>query len=494
MNREREKLARLALFSADDNEWASALERAGGPLEKLRAYVDADSHDWLRLDRAELIGSSNYVWPWELDVREQTAGPLLGLSPEDAVIESFRAFYFGLEWLRACSIVRISRTAQSRVMVSLAHDGFAAGLNQWRRGQSLGLAELTTRLVASKGQTFSWPARLEDSSAGRLIHSNLRIQHSEINGAVVDTTFVNCDFRGTLFHGCTFDGVTFVNCILDDVQFARCSVVGEPAHAPDPPGHEKSLPGYIVRASVSHARSIAWFRGGSLCDSFLYSATAGLPAMAVEQPQNAELAALIPADGRGLALLGGRISSLKFRSCSFAEAGQILVSQAAGTSVEFADQEMLRLRCEKVTLRGLTITTPLEHLDVLHKPTEDQNSFQLEFDNSLLTNLWFSPEMAGHASFANCLVWQLFNAGDGRLKIGFDAKSGFVGLINVAVENLPMAAPSQVTLGTMAERVAFARNKIDYRAHPTSDEVQELLLTIDRVSPSFLRTRLPTQA
>lgn len=495
MNRQREMLARLALFSADHDEWQAALDRAEEALGILRSRVDAADDNWLSVDRSELLPRDPRVWPWDLDPKEQTAGPLMGARPEDAVFESFRAYYFGLEWLRACSIVRISRTAGSRVMVSLVHDGFAEGLDRWRQSQRLGLAELTTRLVATKGHSFAWPPRPKQAPVGRIIHSNVRIQHSEIGGSVVDTTFVNCDFKGTLFQDCTFEGVTFVNCILDDVQFTRCAIVGLPRPFDVEPDIEdsRSLPGYLVPATAPHVRSIGWYRGISVDVLKLHSATAGLPALPVEVEDHAADATTIPTEGAGLSIVGGRISSLKFRHCEFFDGGGILMSQAAGTSVEFADQDQLRLRCDAVALRALTFTTPLEPLTPLplpptqssRRPIRASKQFELDFADALLSNIWFSQGMRGRIGFVNCLVWQLFKASDDQLAISFRESSGFVGLVNVAGARGLLDAPSQHGLGAAAEKVDFARSRIDYRAHPTLEEVLQLEMTIRSVSPSF---------
>ncbi len=169
------------------------------------------------------------------------------------------------------------------------------------------------------------------------------------------------------------------------------------------------------------------------------------------------------------------------------------MSQAAGTSVEFADQDQLRLRCDAVTLRALTFTTPLEPLTRLplpstrsrRRPKRGITPFELVFHDALLSNIWFSQGMRGRIRFVNCLIWQLFNAGDDRLAIHFSDDSGFVGLVNVSGARGALDAPSQDGLGRAAERVDFARSRIDYRAHPTNDEVRELEATIRRVSPSF---------
>lgn len=496
VNRERDVLARLALFSADHQEWEAPLIGAEDALAKLRSRVDAAGDDgWLSLDRFELLPRAALVWPWDLDPREQTAGPLIGARPEDAIFESFRAYYFGLEWLRACSIVRISRTSRSRVMVSLVHDGFAEGLNRWRQGHRLGLGELTTRLVATKGQSFAWPTRPEQVPARPSIHSNLRIQHSEITGRIIDTIFANCDFKGTLFQDCTLEGVTFVNCILDDVQFTRCAIVGTPTRFDVEPdiSDTHSLPGYLIPATAPHVRSIAWYRGMSVAALELHSATAGLPALPVENSSHVGAATALATAGAGLSILGGRISSLKFRQCEFFDDGGILMSQAAGTSVEFADQHQLRLQCDAVTLRGLTFTTPLEPLKPLtlppnelgRRPKRGIDQFELHFDHALLSNIWFSQDMRGRVTFANCLVWQLFNAGNHGLVIDFSDDTGFVGLINVAGARDGLDVPSQDGLGTAAEQVDFARRRIDYRAHPTADEMLELTSTIRLVTPSF---------
>lgn len=501
VNREREQLALLALFGADSDEWTEALARAADGVSRLRSRVDASTDDdWLSTDRYELLPRSTLVWPWDLDPQEQTSGPLLGTRPEDAVFESFRAYYFGLEWLLACSMIRISRTARSRVMVSLVHDGFAEGLNLWRRDRRLGLSELTTRIVATRGHRFLWPPRPSKNHAEFAIHSNLRIQHSEITGRILDTTFLNCDFRGTLFQDCAFEGVTFVNCILDDVQFSRCPIIGVPTRFVARSGDvdSDSLPGYLVPATAPHVQSISWYRGLSSGALELYSATAGLPALPVESHDDAVGATAIPTQGSGLAFLGGRISSLKFRHCEFFNDAWILMSEAAGTSVEFSDQDQLRLECDAVTLRAVTFTTPLEPLEPLplpptksaRRPNREVKRFELNFNDALLSNIWFSQGMHGRVAFVNCLVWQLFNASDHGLEIRFSDDSGFVGLVNVAGARESLDAPSVAGLGNAANRVDFARSRIDYRAHPTAEEVQQLKATIGRISPSFFRSQL----
>lgn len=487
VTQERGRLAHLSLSTHGIDLPTAVLNDAEKALTTLRQHVDdeyasrraaiAPITDWLRADRNMFLApvKGRKFWPWMLDPDEVTAGPVLGMRLADAVFESYRAFYFGLEWLRASSLVRVSITARGQTMVSLVHDGFAAGLELWRDEREMSLDDLTTRLLATKGQSIVWPGPSRPLTPNGLVHSNLRMQHCTIEGDITRTTFVNCDFKGTVFR-CRLEGVAFVNCMLDDAQFVGCTILGR---APQPEViAQPMLPGFIVQASVPHANSIAWYRGAKTTDKLLYSPTAGLPALPVSSPAHANATQVVPPRA-GLTLLGGRISSLTMRNCDFGDDGRIVLAEVAGTSIEFAEQECVRIEAVRCALRGVTFTRPVRP-DRVGLPSE------IAFFDCVIINLWIGSGLKGVTRFRECIAWQLFNAPVRAMRVEFDKKTAYMGAVN-APSAFPAALyPVQDRLGPAADLVRMASARIDYRSHPVPHELDELERSIRLVSPTFL--------
>lgn len=489
ITQERGRLAQLAL-STNGVQLPTALPQdAAKALATLRRQVDGEHDsrssgsasiaDWLHADRSEFLApvSGRRFWPWMLDPDEVTAGPVLGMRLADAVFESYRAFYFALEWLRASSLVRVSTTAGGQAMVSLVHDGFASGLELWRDNHATTLGDLTTRLLATKGQSIAWPQPTRDSGANGLVHSNLRMQHCSIEGTITDTTFVNCDFKGTVFR-CRLAGVTFVNCMLDEAQFVGCTIVGRAPRPKIAAPIDDALPGFRIEASIAHVNSIAWYRGAGSSDDLLYSPTAGLPSLPITAGAHVS-AQLVEPSRAGLTLLGGRISSLTMRNCDFGQNGRIVLAEVAGTSIEFAEQESVRIEALRCALRGVSVTRPV-------KPKRGSVPSELTFVDCRIINLWVGTGLSGVTRLQNCIAWQLFNAAGRWMRVEFDDDTLYSGALNAPSAIPPAPYPSQDRLGTAAAEVRAASAKIDYRSHPVKHELHNLERSIRLVCPSFI--------
>lgn len=488
VTQERGRLAQLSLATNGVQLPTALPQEAEMALATLRGHVDRECEsrrsgstsitDWLQADRNEFLPpvSGRRFWPWMLDPDEVTSGPVFGMRLADAVFESHRAFYFALEWLRASSLVRVSTTARGKVMVSLVHDGFAAGLELWRDNHVMTLGDLTTRLLVTKGQSIRWPQPTRSTGANGLVHSNLRMQHCSIEGAVTRTTFVNCDFTGTVFR-CRLEGVTFVNCMLDDAQFVGCTIVG-PAPRPEMSAPiDDALPGFLVKASVPHVNSIAWYRGAGRAGELLYSPTAGLPSLPITTGSRVS-AQLVEPPRAGLTLLGGRISSLTMRNCDFGEDGRIVLAEVAGTSIEFAEQEYVRIEALRCALRGVSVTRPV-------KPGRGTVPSELTFSDCRIINLWIGSGLSGVTRLQKCIAWQLFNAADRVMRVEFDEDTLYSGALNAPSAISPAPYPNQDTLGTAAIGVLAASATIDYRSHPVAHELRNLERSIRLVCPSF---------
>jgi hypothetical protein len=137
-DRHAERQARATLAQYVDDAASGSLETADGTISFEPLDVP-DELDWLAVRRSVLLGGGIVragQWPWELDEEDTTGGALLGLRPVESVIEELRSMHFALEWLRMCELVRVTSTEPGKVMVSLNHDRFAAGLGGPDRSRS----------------------------------------------------------------------------------------------------------------------------------------------------------------------------------------------------------------------------------------------------------------------------------------------------------------------------------------------------------------------
>ena len=499
VNQSRERLAELAILHDGVGGLRHHYEASELARTRLVASVDAartasasrtESHDWLSITRADLCEDQVPIGrPWELDPLDTTGGVLLGLRPVDSLIEEYRSFYFALEWLTVCELVRITTPPKGQTIVSLVHDLFGDGIASWRDRAKTDASAVVSRLAAIRGVEIDWSSDGDASSDLGPIVANIRWRSCDVTAKFRGTTFVNCDFRGTRFVESTFAGVSFVNCMLDDAEFLRCEVIGSPdetveRRAPNTPSEQPSgkPPAFFVaNAPKSLLKSLAWYREprstDSLADLGLYSQTAGLAAVPARDNVD-EYAIPFEAPVGGLSLFGGRISSLKVRECDFVSGGRLALHHVAGTSVEIADQTHVNLDVNNAALRGLTITRPVQRdwkgssLERRHELGGDV--FDLSFRHSRIVNLWFGIGLKGDAVFDDCTVWQVFNAADREdLLVKVTERSGVYGPVNVEpVAGNQFADLHPDSLGTMRDLVREMSMVIDYRAHPFESELR----------------------
>lgn len=501
----REDLASFAIFS----QGASALEqyapnvKAAG--KKLADLVDSSApsaldddtevFDWLSESRADLGLEPPTGWPWEMDPRDVAGGVLLGLRPEDSLIEEFRSFYFALEWLRICELVRITTPFRGKTMVTLIHDLFGGGLVEWSRSVTQGADVAVHQFAAIRGVELEWKKNLASSTISEPVVANLRWRTCDVRADFEQVTFVNCDFRGTRFLGSSFRGASFVNCMLDDVEFLECTIIGSPSSETESSEQPDRPPSFFIRyAPPSLLSSLQWYReprrqGEDSQQSDeeigLYSQTAGIAAV----PANCSIdkrVMLLEPQTEGLSMFGGRISSLKVRACTFQAGGRLALRHVAGTSIEFADQMQARVDIQGAAIRGLTITRPIDPDDekwadqLIEQPDP---RFELNFNHSKIINAWFGVGLSGTATFDDCLMLQVFNAADRDAFKVVTKESSPYGVVNVEPfepdDPKNVKPPTAESLGDLRTLVREASSAIDYRERPLPEELGLWLGDVD---------------
>lgn len=506
----REDLAQMVIF----REGAATLSRFASKMEpsrqKLADLVDTSTPtsvrqqisphevpDWLSITRAQLSGTEPPEgMPWELDKSEVTAGVVLDLRPEDSLIEEYRSFYFALEWLRLSDMIRLTTPELGTTMVTLIHDLFGDGLKKWSQ-TSRGIDAAVHQFTSIRGVKMDWKTADGTSSIQDRVVANLRWTFCEVSADFERVTFVNCDFRGTTFVDTLFKGVSFVNCMLDDTEFLECVIEGAPLALPDPDTMTfdqltKQPSFYIDEASEQLLRSLDWYREPrrTLFDKNvrLFSQTAGVAALPVTHESHPRHV-LFESQPGGLAMYGGRLSSLKVRSCRFVDGGRLSLRHVAGTSVEFADQTHARLDVFAAAIRGLTITRPIDADNVSGEnpePLQDP-AFDITFTESRLINVWFGIGLRGTAKFDRCRVWQVFNAADGNefvvemppssksygvVNVEMTASSGDEGASSSESRSFAEMGLGEASLGEVREEVWIASRMIDYRQRPARFELE----------------------
>ncbi|WP_431818255.1 pentapeptide repeat-containing protein [Gordonia jacobaea] len=499
--------ARITLADAVDSsaprrELRKSNRRKGG-LE-LSGSESATPIDWLQASASSLLGARSDPMSASWEATDLTAGVLMGRSADVCLVEEYRSFFFGVEWLRTCELVRVSTPDETRSMVSLVHDLFGDGLTAWAhphqlRSQSDFRTSSFISLIrpevainqysALRGERLNWhdaegasfASEVETVISGRM-HMNLRWLLCVVTAEFRNTVFINCDFRGSTFRRCRFEGVQFINCTLDDVEFLGCEIVGSLIEAPsseelktskfaDLKSKMKRQPSFFVDgADSSSFASLCWHNEPRIDPSremSVYSMTAGVPAKPV-QAQWDSRAILFERQRGSLMMLGGRLSSLKVRDCTFLEGGTLSLRHVAGTSVEMSEQKAVKLELFDAAIRGLTITRPIDD-----ESDSTQGAFRITAIDSHIINTWFGVGISGSADFDDCVVWQLFNASD-RDSFVVNLPSGWAhGLINVAT---PVRAKSVSwgadSLGDSLQKVVDTSRKVDYRSRPARFEVE----------------------
>lgn len=459
-------------------------------LYETTSWLDLSSARWLSLveadsdDRTFGLGS----------------GPAAGLSDLAVVLELFRCYFFALEWLRASNIVQLELTRPANggapsLVATLTHDRYSDGLRLWRESQTLGFTEAVRRYTASRGadlhwtsptvgeptgtdhsgkvQFLRWDAQSPRPADQRLV-ANVNWRSCTIRDAnFKDVVFVNCDFAGSTFLRCTFDGATFVNCELGHVDFVGCTIVGQatwPGQSvldslptetvENPPSYDFAVPDAVARS----LRALTDEEAPSGAALYLHSETAGTTAaILVGEPREIAIddAAQLPLAPGGLVMCGGRLSSLTFRRCTFADQdATVALRHVAGTSLEICEQRSGRFDIFAAAIRGLAVTLP-----VGVKP-EDGDSFTFDVRRAKVINTWFGVDLVGTARFDDCNVWQLVNASQDMV---IDVtNSAHVGLLNagtIDAESLPLAFKDLKEPENIGARdPAFAEDGLSERA------------------------------
>lgn len=486
----REDLAQAVIFrEGASSPLARSIRKVEDARRRMAELVDStrstDHHvgratplDWLSIPRSEFLGRpAVHALPWELDPNEITGGVMLGLRPEDSLFEEYRSFYFGLEWLRLCDLVRLTTPYHGETMVTLIHDLFGDGLLNWSRQSTRGSESAVHQFTAIRGVEIDWISAEVRSPITESVVANLRWRSCDVRAEFRGVTFVNCDFRGTTFIGSSFDGVAFVNCMLDDAEFLDCTIIGSP---PPPPPYNEPTAGasdkppsfFVAHGTSALLRSLEWYREPREPSperrTGLFSQMAGIAAVTAAAPPDARQTLLAPMPG-GLSMFGGRVSSLKVRACDFGADGRMALRYVAGTSVEFADQVHARLDVHGTAIRGLTITRPV---DAERPAPSDAGRFDITFTDSRIINLWFGVGLSGRATIADCRVWHVFNAADRADFQVAVSNSRLLGAVNVGpLDPVAKTEYSAASLGDLRDEVWQASLTIDYRRRPVRSEL-----------------------
>ena len=368
----------------------------------------------------------------EIDAADVTCGPMLGHAPAAVLIEELRRFVFALEWLHASDLVRISTPGTGGAMLALIHDGFGFALDEWARAAGSGPRGELAAITAPRGASFDWEETPgppdEDRSDVRML-VNLRWRGAWVTARFTDVVFVNCDFRGTGFSRCVFDGVAFVNCLLDGAMFTDCKITGEPPTADRQ--WFPHAPRFVLPASADVVRGLEHYLERPEGATALLSQLPGLAAI----PLDTDAPGTADADGRGPALplterptglvvLGGRISTLMIRSCSFSGGGVLSFRHVGGSGLDFVEAGGGRVEIVGSALRHLTFSAALSD-------GAERTPLEVDLATSSIAQLWVSDGTAGRLTADKCVLLQVWNGS--RHVVGTATNSDFHGLVGVDV-------------------------------------------------------------
>lgn len=487
------------------------------PLQESSAERDAAAHEGVQP-----------VVPWLDDPDDVSAGAMLGFPSGELFLEVLRAFVFAIDWLETASIIEIVSGEdpaavvaghqgpvqdergrihpQGRTVVSLVHDGFGPALEAWatRVGTEPWIA--VSSLVAFEGRRFDWASRsgapFQNSQDNPRYLVNTRWRYCRIIGATFrSVVFMNCDFRGAIFQGCSFEGVTFVNCLLDGAVFERCTILGPtniefdfdaawqdalepPAEvAPAPPelvvGQDSliqsrpekptsDLPSFIADGSdvARLVIELQWYRGERLGADCVYSPTSGVAAVPSSEADSISVS-WYPQE-HGLAMYGGRLSSLLMKDCVFSGGGQLALCHMAGSSLDLVEQGSGDVLLYYTTVRGVAVTEQVE--DAMRDPGA---VLRLDAYQCVLADAFFGDGLKGAVHILDSMVFGLSNASDSlAVTVNNCATSG---ADNVAVlansplfEGFGTGAPSSSAQALLAEKT----ERMTYRSVPARLEIR----------------------
>jgi hypothetical protein len=375
---------------------------------------------------------------------------MMGMPPEEVLVELLRIFWFAIIWLDESKICRVLKGEKSSI--TIVHDKLGEALIKWRDEWQDEPAVQIASIVETVGLNLDWkgPQWREFGTAETSRETeflvNLRWRSCNVQEAKFrNLLFVNCDFRSTRFDRCVFEGAIFVNCLLDGAMFDNCKVIGDVDwDSQDLHGLDDniliqdSLPAFSIQVDEEDVKPLEYYRGEqSIVDAerfsgntasasntdntrqyWVYSAASGVAARS-STGKIIGVAAEVPKPTGGLILLGGRVSTLMFRGCEFSSAdnqdGSIAFVFVAGSSLEFVEQDEIDIKIIWSALRGLTITRPIDRSEVKAEETQeaDINStsatkeFMISAEQSMLSNIWLGGGLRGCAEFHDCTVYAL---------------------------------------------------------------------------------------
>ena len=445
--------------------------------------------------------------PWRVDPDDVTAGPLMGFPPDRALVEEARAYVFALDWLETSSLVRIT-AADGSFRVALIHDGFGPALDAWVAGLGSQPWAAVSSLVAQEGRRFDWDAVgggspfENDVSMPRHL-ANLRWRYCRVHRASFShVVFLNCDFRGTAFDRCSFEGVTFVNCLLDGASLEGCTIVGpsdiqfdfekfefeeRDRESQESPQLLTDMPDFVLHGKGSAARGeasvgaaaataalvaeLSWYRGEVAGADAVYSPTSGVPAV----PWRTTERHGVPwyPQRAGLAMYGGRLSSLMVKNCTFlatpAGPGSLALCHMAGSSLDFVEQGSGNVHLYFSTVRGIAFTNHVE--PGLRDPAAD---LQVRAYECVLANTFFGEDLAGRVEVRESKVLGISSASDERLQVLVEASTVADG-DNVEFSGVTRLPGFATGTASPAAREVLAQQtgRMSYRSTPAKLELMQ---------------------
>lgn len=394
-----------------------------------------------------------------------SAGPMFGMHADDILVEEMRRAALAMDWLRTTESVRVTATDGGERVLSLIHDGFGVALERWVDVQGNPPEAALLLVTAARGETFDWAGERDESGKPTDFLSefdgkgsyqtivNLRWRDCTVRAAFRRVIFANCDFRGTLFDNCRFEGVAFVNCLLDNVTFSGCRLEGETEALPNE-FLEDRAPSFKVPGDRDETVWFAMFQGleadlesdkppgdgsdGSRGESKRtkegewFSDTSGVPArpahLCLETPDVKDRILEWKLPKGGMAMVGGRVSSLRLYRCEADEKGEVAFYHVQGSGLEIVEHEEGTISIVGAALMGLSLSRdPDEFGDDRFRdentPPEDAASSPepkrliLQVQNSTLIDVTLgnlnvpgATPKTGHGAFDNCRIWGLINA------------------------------------------------------------------------------------
>lgn len=448
-------------------------------------------------ERARFAEQGVYPMPWLDDPRDVSAGPMLAFPTAALLLEQLRAFTFAIDWLVESYLLRVT-SSEDALTVSLIHDGFGQPLEAWAGRLGLSTWAATSSVVAYEGQRFDWggvsgaPLANEHGAPRHLV--NLRWRNCRVDRATFEhVVFVNCDFRGVTFEGCRFEGVTFVNCLLDSASFDWCIIVGAsdirfdfdlgaadpvlpPAGTTDVQGPGNlvtDMPDFVLADSIDQVvTDLLWFRGGDASVDCLYSPTSGVAAVPWWRARDRGVPFV--RQPAGVAMYGGRLSSLMIKDCRFERGpdGQdpsIALCHMAGSSLDLVEQGNGRVHLYYSAIRGLAVTNKVES-----ERRSPEEALYVRAHECVLVSAFFGEGLRGNAQLRASKVLGVSNASDEAFLVEVeDSRAADGDNVLFRSDVMPLDGFGTGSLSRAAQQaLAGETGRLAYRSVPARLEVE----------------------